>query len=153
MHFPCKSSSAVHFTWALLGISLRYDRYSTQTVDPNFVYLVYWINCYVDYLLVFAREFLKRESRDWSYTTTEIADVRKNQNRYCTFAMTHIEQVPAPLGSVKATNSETTSRRGTSFLGLCNEASHACCVLQASSPLIKARLIWRIQEILLRVGT
>ena len=79
-----------------------------------------------------AREILKRESREWSCTGTEIADVRKNQNRYYTFAMTHVVQVPAPLGSEKATNSEPTSRRGPSFFGLCNGASHACCVLQAS---------------------
>ena len=84
-----------------------------------------------------AREILKRESRDSSCTATEIADVRKNQNRYYTFATTHIEQAPAPLSSVKVTNSEPTSRRGTSFFGLCNGASHACCVLQVSRPFSK----------------
>jgi len=79
-----------------------------------------------------AREILKRESRDCIYTMIEVGDIRNNQNRYYTFATTHAGQVPAPLGSVKTTNSETTSRCGTSFFGLCNGASHACCVLQAS---------------------
>ena len=81
-------------------------------------------------------EILKWEAGDWCCTAKEIADVRKNQNRYY-IATTRIEQVPVPLSSVKATNSETTSTCGPSFFGLCDRASHAYCVLQASGPFSK----------------